>query len=1174
MKKTLVLLASILFTIQVVGQKRSDWLVKPSIEADVIELIENKGFVIQKDKKYGFMDFKGKVIIPMIYDDIKNVEHIDGWLLVNSGGFNGKYGIIDITGKIIYPVEYSSIAVHKAEKEHKLESLVLWTKKKDEKYKCAFIDKQGKILTETYESIYEPSRGSLLNQYGITRANTPGWDRITPLAKGYWVTENPDGLIEDKTGRVILEGKVNASTGFLSHKDFIGFKKEKTGLMHLSGAVVIPPIYDKIELDNPYAIVSQDGKKGCIDYQNKTGRIVIPVIYDDIRMSRYWNGEAVIRAGNGFIFAKKESKIGLISPEGKNLTPLIYDEISDFIGQRQPNFFRIKKDGKVGILDKRGKEVFPPIYDYINLDTENFIIAQKNGQYGVLNINGKTIVPFQYHLINGYKEGIALVEKDRKWGVMDSLGKILINCSYDELQPYVKGLIRAKRNNKWGIIDKDNQTILPFKYDKLGDWSNKFAITQIGNLYGIINDKGEKITYDIYSSIDNSYGWRDVVKVKQGNQYGLIHFRGEIITPPVYDRIEKTDIDGLFEVTTGGKKGLIDKTGKVLITGYDDISIYPKRQSYAGDNYLNRNGEYVSKFIRYDKDSLVFSITGSNKGGASITGLITKQGEEMIPILYNKIYDFSEGVAKVVKNNGGVERHGFVSYQGKIIAPAIYEEAKDFKEGLAWIKQNGKYGAINHLGKLVIPFTYDEALNFYEGIAACRKGSEENGKWGAINQQGEAIIPFEYDEMYESEEGLITARQGEMYGVIDHQNNIQIPFKYQDIWTDKTYSFLQKDEKWGILKTPTPPQPKKKDKPIVKKEEPVVNLTQNIIWLSPNPDESNNKTYTEPTLEIKFKAFGFADLTKEDYKIYINNELQTVSRSGELSLQGSTFICSITLKEGKNDIQIHIRDKKSKVFTVQYSAKRPNLYILTFAPNYEENTSAETLKFTAKDAEGFINAFNTQQKKGLYNEINIKQLTGKNATAANFRVELESMTNLDINERDIVMIFASSHGSQVGKEFSLKGDNFRTDAPSTTSVPASFIGTQLSKLQCKKLLFIDACYSGGFTGGKDDDEIRAINQTLEALTEAQKFMATFTSSSDNQKSYESDKWQHGAFTKTLLEGLNGNADQNNDRKITLNELNDYLKREVPKLVRKEYKQQQIPNMHLKGVDGDLPIFVW
>jgi uncharacterized caspase-like protein len=233
------------------------------------------------------------------------------------------------------------------------------------------------------------------------------------------------------------------------------------------------------------------------------------------------------------------------------------------------------------------------------------------------------------------------------------------------------------------------------------------------------------------------------------------------------------------------------------------------------------------------------------------------------------------------------------------------------------------------------------------------------------------------------------------------------------------------------------------------------------------------------------------------------------------------------------------------------------------------------LKYTEADAKGFVQAFEQQQAKGVYNYVESKLLLGAAATATNLKIELESLTNKAIHKEDIVMVFVSSHGSQMAEDgvFRILGDDYRGDAPSSTSLNGAFLGTQLAKLDCKKMLFIDACYSGGFIG-KDDDEVRAINETLKALTEAQQFMVTFTSSRGNQKSYEHPNWQHGAFTKVLLEGLNGKADQNNDRKITINEISSYLEMEVPKIVDKQYHKKQQPNMYLKDVDRRLPIFVY
>jgi|AntRauTorckE5430_2_1112549.scaffolds.fasta_scaffold00411_1 hypothetical protein len=356
-------------------------------------------------------------------------------------------------------------------------------------------------------------------------------------------------------------------------------------------------------------------------------------------------------------------------------------------------------------------------------------------------------------------------------------------------------------------------------------------------------------------------------------------------------------------------------------------------------------------------------------------------------------------------------------------------------------------------------------------------------------------------------------------------------------------------------------------------EEKLQNL--NLVWHTPDIDFNNNKTYKEKKLPIRVKAFGNANLSTSDFAVYINGQIQQNGKVGEVSLQGTTFTTTVTMVEGKNEIVVAVGNQQSKVLTAHYSARKPNLYLLAFAPNYKNSNSTQSLKYTEADAKGFVQAFEQQQAKGVYNYVESKLLLGAAATATNLKIELESLTNKAIHKEDIVMVFVSSHGSQMAEDgvFRILGDDYRGDAPSSTSLNGAFLGTQLAKLDCKKMLFIDACYSGGFIG-KDDDEVRAINETLKALTEAQQFMVTFTSSRGNQKSYEHPNWQHGAFTKVLLEGLNGKADQNNDRKITINEISSYLEMEVPKIVDKQYHKKQQPNMYLKDVDGRLPIFVY
>lgn len=62
--------------------------------------------MVQKDNKFGFIDMKGKVIVPIEYDHIGEFG-VQGkpWALVQK---NNKFGLIDMKGEVIIPIEYDS----------------------------------------------------------------------------------------------------------------------------------------------------------------------------------------------------------------------------------------------------------------------------------------------------------------------------------------------------------------------------------------------------------------------------------------------------------------------------------------------------------------------------------------------------------------------------------------------------------------------------------------------------------------------------------------------------------------------------------------------------------------------------------------------------------------------------------------------------------------------------------------------------------------------------------------------------------------------------------------------------------------------------------------------------------------------------------------------------------
>ena len=116
------------------------------------------------------------------------------------------------------------------------------------------------------------------------------------------------------------------------------------------------------------------------------------------------------------------------------------------------------------------------------------------------------------------------------------------------------------------------------------------------------------------------------------------------------------------------------------------------------------------------------------KGSNGKYGYINTEGKRVVDCIYDKAFDFSEGLA-IVELNG---KYGYINTEGKRVVDCIYDKAFAFREGLAVVELNGKWGYINTEGEFVVNCIYDSANDFNDGFAKVQL----NGKWGFINTEG------------------------------------------------------------------------------------------------------------------------------------------------------------------------------------------------------------------------------------------------------------------------------------------------------------------------------------------------------------------------------------------------------------------------------------------------------
>ena len=119
-------------------------------------------------------------------------------------------------------------------------------------------------------------------------------------------------------------------------------------------------------------------------------------------------------------------------------------------------------------------------------------------------------------------------------------------------------------------------------------------------------------------------------------------------------------------------------------------------------------------------------------------GLLNIETNEIIiDCKYDVIGSFYEGLAVVGLVEFAGTKYGFIDKTGKVVIPIIYNDISHFREGLARVQigEDDKFGFIDKTGNVVIPLIYYRADSFEDGKAYVRL----NGEWFFINTKGERV---------------------------------------------------------------------------------------------------------------------------------------------------------------------------------------------------------------------------------------------------------------------------------------------------------------------------------------------------------------------------------------------------------------------------------------------------
>lgn len=338
------------------------------------------GFILQvktdNGYKYGYANYKGKVVKDAMFNDISRVNEIDddknAYLMIS---MNGKYSLYK-NDKDIFKSEFEDIGYDSSSK------LFIVHAQNGQ----GIFNIQGKnIIPVDYDSI--SIGGEYINA-------TKGEEKIVFDLNGNKIDAKyvSYSKVSDKYGIIIDENYnyniVDKNLNKLLKDDYIYIEYFRNDLF----------------------IATKNANTGIID---AAGNVVVPIKYGTITKI---NGTDILAAT-----LLKNNEIDLINAKGS-----VIKGLENAVLENNDNYIKIYSKTNVKYYDKEGNEV-----SYKKLYPDNKIYADsKNGKWGFVDSNGNVIVDYKYEMVTEQFGNFVGIKENGKWGVLTVTGTNVIKPTY------------------------------------------------------------------------------------------------------------------------------------------------------------------------------------------------------------------------------------------------------------------------------------------------------------------------------------------------------------------------------------------------------------------------------------------------------------------------------------------------------------------------------------------------------------------------------------------------------------------------------------------------------------------------------------------------------------------------------------------------------------------------
>lgn len=269
-------------------------------------------------------------------------------------------------------------------------------------------------------------------------------------------------------------------------------------------------------------------------------------------------------------------------------------------------------------------------------------------------------------------------------------------------------------------------------------------------------------------------------------------------------------------------------------------------------------------------------------------------------------------------------------------------------------------------------------------------------------------------------------------------------------------------------------------------------------------------------------------------------------------------------RHAKSDPQSVVVRRPAAGGKTPYLEKYDTLYMLVVAVNKYPGQNA--LQLPVKDATDFNRqmarvANPPPGKPRLYERAESRLLLDEEASQANVRAGLKWLRD-QVKERDAGVIFLAGHGMSQEQSYYFIPYRAGDVGGQGDWVAGKEIVDTLQNLPGRAMFFLDTCHSGALAN--QAKVAGTVNQV-----DDERGVIVFASATARELALETDDWGNGAFTKALVEGLRGEAEDPRDKLVYPTTLKRYVTRRVRDLT----DNQQRPYVSDHGIDDPIAVVV-